>query len=127
VTFLMYRSHLELTTLIAIRYLAGIIECGSFWDIKYYESHRDIGRELFKRTTVLLEDLGLDTTVIDHCTPIDFESGPLDIRGMDLLCHAILIGAERWISHPGAPVLILETWVYHLGRLIKLLQRYDIS
>ena len=114
------RTHSKLLSHIAVRYLAGIIECPTFWDRQNYTRHKGLGMQLLKTASILLGDIGLDASHTGTTASV-----PLwEAEGIDILSDALLNGVRRWAQDKVAAVWRLECWVDHFGTFAELLQWY---
>lgn len=103
---------------IAIRYLGGILALPSFW-LQTGTIHESVVKKLFARTTILLQDLGVDSQE-------DVNVLTSDVDGLDIFCHALLMGVQSWMTGKSSADFTGETWYPGLLAAMHLLQQYVI-
>ncbi|KAJ7273163.1 caspase domain-containing protein [Mycena rebaudengoi] len=100
---------------IAVRYLGGILELPSFW-IQEGAIHEAVVKKIYRRTTGILQDLGIDSAEGE-------DSGVLaDHDGIDTLCAALLTGTRVWMLDKAATHFTGESWFNSLLEFIQLLR-----
>jgi hypothetical protein len=87
-TFCTYSSVYEIPALIAVRYLAGVLQLPTFWDERN-TYHQHTTQKLFQRMGRALEDIGIGCN--EH---LDLRTEKItDLEGIDALTCAALEGA----------------------------------
>ncbi len=104
--------------LIAVRYLAGILELPAFW-LGNYRVQRDTMDKLCKQTLRLIEDINPDSVTVNDLAKLAL----LDPDGVDALAEAILVGGEKWIQRNPR---IKDYWLNNFTKLIKMLRGYGL-
>jgi hypothetical protein len=103
----------DITSLIAMRYLGGILELPTFWREDNRARHQEPAKRLFKKIGSFLEDAGFGSR-----EPL---GNLLDPRGIDSLIHAALKGVHIWRTQIPADDLIHQTWAGECLKVVKLL------
>jgi len=107
--------------LIAIRYIATILELPAFWS-ENYQIQKITMDTLCKQTLLFIEDINPDSVSAD-----DFEAVLFDPDGIDALADAILVGGKHWLqrqpelTESGPPY-----WLASFVKLVKILRGYDL-
>lgn len=111
----------ELSGLIAIRYLGGILELPTFWLQENYDYHQSFAGKLFQTTRKCLEDIGIGCNhQLDPTTEKISDS-----ESIDTLAYSLVVGATDWRAwiHDQEP----PYWLEALQNLIDLLLRQAFS
>jgi hypothetical protein len=100
--------------LVAVRYIAAILELPHFWSHHSYRLQRIVVDKLCRQTICLIEDI--DPTV-DNYDKMTYS----DASGVDSLSCALLMGGGGWIELKYSSDLVVEEWFGSWVNLIKLL------
>src|SRR5260221_10158623 len=104
--------------LIAVRYLAGILELPAFW-LGNYRVQKDTKDKLCKQTLRLIEDINPDSVGVNDLAKLAL----LDPDGVDALAEAILVGGEKWIQRKPR---IADYWFKNFIEIIKMRRGYEL-
>ncbi len=117
---MLFSGGTDFPRLIAIRYLAGILDLPAFW-LDNYQIQKLTMEKLCKQSLRLVEDINPDSVSAE-----DFNSLTLlDPDGVDVLVEAALVGGERWLLQIKG--LGSDCWLASFIKLIKALRGCVLS
>ena len=106
----------------AIRYLGGILEGPTFWDDDHHQVQCVAVKKLCIKVVELIEDTGIGSCDVEEMPD---QLALLDLPGIDILSHSILVGIEGWMTASKEPEeLRNECWVEPFLHLVGLLERW---
>ncbi|KAG8831842.1 hypothetical protein FRC17_002494 [Serendipita sp. 399] len=105
----------EISGLVAMRYIGGILQLPTFWLQANYSHHQEFTQKLFRRLRKCLEDIGFGRE-----GPLGSTEHVSDIEGIDILAHTALEGINKW-SHDSSGDLNTECWFGEFRKVISLL------
>lgn len=106
----------EFSSLLAIRYLQGILELPTFWLEEHYTYHEPVMKTLFQKTETTLKDIGVDSSTAD--------SPFLDTESIDIFVDSILTGVQTWKRKIPQLDLPSQMWSDDCRNLVRLLKRH---
>jgi len=106
--------------LIAIRYLAGILELPGFWS-EDYKVQKFTMDKLCQQTLRLIEDITPGSATANDSCRLD----SLAPDGVDALAAAVLVGGEEWL-HKKTRIRGSDGWLINFIKLFNILQGYEL-
>lgn len=115
----------ESSTLMAIRYLGGILEAPTFWDDDHPQVQCVAVKKLCSKLVELIEDTGIGSREVEE---VPGQLARLDLPGIDLLSDSILVGIQGWMTASDEPEELRdECWVEPFLHLVELLEMWMIA
>ena len=106
--------------LIAIRYIAGILELPTLWADVNYKTHRDVVKKLCEWAVRLIGDINIVTRrTTKDSDKLDRFQTP---EGVDLLAEGVLLGVRGWIEKQPGDLARERCWVIQTLILINTLK-----
>ncbi|KAJ6605397.1 hypothetical protein DFH09DRAFT_1353851 [Mycena vulgaris] len=111
-------GHSPFSTLIAIRYLGGILELPSFW-VQTGRAYEAVIKKILATFAMILKDLGVES--LD-----DFDSAEIlgsDLEGIEILSEAILAGLHSWTQVKPSTGFPSQYWYSAAWQVFQLLRQ----
>ena len=106
--------------MLAIRYLGAILEASKFWEDDHHQAQCVAVKKLCLKVVELLEDTGIGSRGVEE---VPDQLSLLDLPGIDILSHAILVGVKGWMTaSKELEDLRNEYWVEPFLHLVELLK-----